>query len=172
MKRSRFTEEQIIAVLREHEAGAKTADLELEYRALVEEILELRGTDRRVAGFLSSITSAGALADTAGYSPALSHEQKVELLQTLDVVERLQGEANVNLSLGFLLPFVVPVVAGFLSDRLENSAFAQPTALAWLVTAWAFLPASLLMRGVALHRVAGMILAQRQRTYDQGWQPA
>jgi putative transposase len=27
MKRGRFTEEQIIAVLHEHEAGAKTADL-------------------------------------------------------------------------------------------------------------------------------------------------
>jgi putative transposase len=27
MKRSRYTEEQIIAVLREHEAGAKAADL-------------------------------------------------------------------------------------------------------------------------------------------------
>jgi putative transposase len=27
MKRIRFTEEQIIAVMREHEAGAKTADL-------------------------------------------------------------------------------------------------------------------------------------------------
>ena len=27
MKRNRFAEEQIIAVLREHEAGAKTADL-------------------------------------------------------------------------------------------------------------------------------------------------
>lgn len=89
-----------------------------------------------------------------------------------DVVERLQSEANVNLSLGFLLPFLVPVAAGFLSSSLENSAFAQPTALAWLVTAWAFLPASLLMRGVALHRVAGMILAQRQRAYDAEWQPA
>lgn len=27
MKRSRFTEEQIISILKEHEAGAKTADL-------------------------------------------------------------------------------------------------------------------------------------------------
>ena len=27
MKRARFTEEQIIAVLKEHEAGVKTADL-------------------------------------------------------------------------------------------------------------------------------------------------
>ena len=27
MKRSRFTEEQIIGILREHQAGAKTADL-------------------------------------------------------------------------------------------------------------------------------------------------
>ena len=31
MKRKRFTEEQIIGILREHEAGAKTADLARKY---------------------------------------------------------------------------------------------------------------------------------------------
>ena len=59
--------------------------LEREYRAVVEEILELRDADDRIRAFLRSITEPGALADTAGYSPDLSFEQKVELLETLDV---------------------------------------------------------------------------------------
>jgi ATP-dependent Lon protease len=69
---------------------ARTRDLEREYRAVVEEILELRGDDGRIAAFVRSITEPGALADTAGYSPDLTHDQKVELLETLDVVERLE----------------------------------------------------------------------------------
>ena len=68
----------------------KTRDLEREYRAVVEEILELRGDDGRIAAFLRSITEPGALADTAGYSPDINYEQKVELLGTLDVTERLE----------------------------------------------------------------------------------
>jgi ATP-dependent Lon protease len=74
----------------EEPARAKTHELETEYRAFVEEILELRDADERISAFLRSITEAGALADTAGYSPDLSFEQKVELLETLDVVERLE----------------------------------------------------------------------------------
>ena len=69
---------------------AKTHALETEYRAIVEEILELRDADERISAFLRSITEPGALADTAGYSPDLSFEQKVELLETLDIVERLE----------------------------------------------------------------------------------
>ena len=67
----------------------RTRELEREYRAVVEEILELRGDDGRVAAFIRSITEPGALADTAGYSPDLTFEQKIELLELLDVTERL-----------------------------------------------------------------------------------
>jgi ATP-dependent Lon protease len=68
----------------------RTRNLEREYRAVVEEILELRGDDGRISAFLRSITDPGALADTGGYSPDLSFENKVELLQTVDVTERLE----------------------------------------------------------------------------------
>src|ERR671934_245092 len=63
----------------------RTRNLEREYRAVVEEILDLRGDDRRISSFLRSITEPGALADTSGYSPDLTFEQKVELLETTDV---------------------------------------------------------------------------------------
>src|SRR3989454_4108276 len=66
-----------------------TRELEREYRAVVEEILELRGDDGRISAFVRSITHPGSLADTAGYSPDLNFEQKLELLEALDVVERL-----------------------------------------------------------------------------------
>ncbi|MBA3808829.1 MAG: endopeptidase La [Solirubrobacterales bacterium] len=68
----------------------RTRELEREYRAIVEEILELRGDDGRISAFLRAIAEPGALADSAGYSPNLSYEQKVELLRTLDVTERLE----------------------------------------------------------------------------------
>jgi ATP-dependent Lon protease len=70
--------------------GIAVQELEREYRAVSEEILELRGDDGRIASFLRSITDAGALADTAGYSDEISFADKVRLLETLDVVERLR----------------------------------------------------------------------------------
>jgi ATP-dependent Lon protease len=72
------------------EADPRTRELEREYRAIVEEILELRGDDGRISAFVRSITDPGALADTAGYSPDFTFEQKVELLETLDIKRRLE----------------------------------------------------------------------------------
>jgi ATP-dependent Lon protease len=70
------------------QAGAPR-ELENEYRAVVEEILELRGDDGRIQAFIRSISESGALADTSGYSPDLSFEHKVRLLEAVDVTERL-----------------------------------------------------------------------------------
>jgi ATP-dependent Lon protease len=70
-------------------APAVTRELEREYRAVVDEILELRGDDGRISAFVRAITDAGTLADTAGYSPDLNFDQKLQLLETFDVVDRL-----------------------------------------------------------------------------------
>ena len=74
----------------EESAGGDIRELEREYRAVVEEILELRGDDGRIAAFVRSITEPGALADTSGYSPDMTFEQKMRLLETVDVRERLE----------------------------------------------------------------------------------
>ena len=73
-----------------HPDDEHTRELAREYRAVVEEILELRGDDGRIAAFLRSVEEPGALADTAGLSPDLSTEQKLRLLETLDVNARLE----------------------------------------------------------------------------------
>src|SRR6187200_2414348 len=70
--------------------GVKTRELEREYRAVVEEILELRGDDGRISAFVRSIREVGTLADTAAYAPEASFEQRIELLEAVDVVERLE----------------------------------------------------------------------------------
>jgi ATP-dependent Lon protease len=74
----------------ENPPPVQTRELEREYRAVVEEILDLRGADDRVREFLRAITEAGALADTCAYAPDITFAQRVELLETVDVVERLQ----------------------------------------------------------------------------------
>jgi len=67
-----------------------------ELRAVVEEILDLREADDRIREFLRAITEAGALADTCAYAPDITFAQRVELLETVDVVERLQFSLGIQ----------------------------------------------------------------------------
>jgi ATP-dependent Lon protease len=71
------------------ETTERARELAREYRAVLENIVESRGVPQ-VAEFLRGIQDPGAMADTAGYSPDLSFEQKVEILETLDVEQRLE----------------------------------------------------------------------------------
>jgi len=68
----------------------RTRELETEYRAVVQEILELREADTRISEFVRSVVDPGALADTCAYSPDLTFEQRVRLLEATEVVERLE----------------------------------------------------------------------------------
>ncbi len=60
-----------------------------EYRAVVTEVLEMKGMGP-VAERILGIDHPGQLADLGVYSPDLSLAQKIELLETLDVDERLR----------------------------------------------------------------------------------
>jgi ATP-dependent Lon protease len=67
--------------------GADT--LMREYRALLENLVESRGAPGLVQ-FVRAARAPGQLADLAGYSPDLTTEQKVQVLETLDVEARLR----------------------------------------------------------------------------------
>ncbi|SHJ03374.1 hypothetical protein [Wenxinia saemankumensis] len=80
-----------------------------------------------------------------------------------DVVDRLRSDAQFNLILGFLLPFLIPALVKVTSALVDPIDLSNPHALIWTMTAWAFLPASMLKRGIALNRVADLISDQRKR---------
>jgi ATP-dependent Lon protease len=63
-------------------------ELAREYRALLENLVESRGVPQ-VVQFLRAAKTPGHLADLAGYSPDLSTEQKLEVLETVDLEQRL-----------------------------------------------------------------------------------
>ncbi len=79
-----------------------------------------------------------------------------------DVVDRLHRDSHINLMLGLFLPFILPGLARFGSGMLDPDRFLTPQPLIWMFAFWAFLPASLFMRGIALKRVALMISDQRR----------
>lgn len=79
-----------------------------------------------------------------------------------DVVVRLTRDARINIALGFLLPFITPAVVEIASWGFAPMALTSPQTMIWTMTLWAFLPASLFMRGIAMGRVAAMILSRRQ----------
>jgi ATP-dependent Lon protease len=73
----------------EQDVTDRARQLAREYKAVIENILEHRGASGLVDA-IRSLTDPGQVADMAGYSPDLSVEQKVEVLETVDVEARLE----------------------------------------------------------------------------------
>ncbi|HEX6755177.1 MAG TPA: endopeptidase La [Mycobacteriales bacterium] len=77
------------AVVEPGPVDERTRELGAEYRSVVEAILQARGAWQLIET-ITGIKDPGQLADTAGYAPYLDAAQKVRVLETTDVAERLE----------------------------------------------------------------------------------
>jgi ATP-dependent Lon protease len=77
------------SVLPEEPASEDAGELAREYKSLVTTILQQRGAFQ-VIDSVTRITDPSVLADTSGWAPYLSNEQKLEILETQDVAARLR----------------------------------------------------------------------------------
>ncbi|MFN4128815.1 MAG: hypothetical protein ACK4GC_03220 [Paracoccaceae bacterium] len=86
-----------------------------------------------------------------------------------DLVKRLERDGHINITLGFLIPFIIPLVVRLSSSGVNPDSMTASQTLIWTMTAWAFLPASLFMRGIALGRIAEMVrdIRRLQGTSDR-----
>jgi ATP-dependent Lon protease len=75
-------------ILDEIAGGDSIGELAREYKSIVVSILQQRGAWQVIDSF-QRISEPSELADSAGYAPYLSNEQKLWLLETVDVAERL-----------------------------------------------------------------------------------
>lgn len=85
-----------------------------------------------------------------------------------DVVARLERDGRLNILLGFILPFLMPVAINGASSLFGTVSLENPQTMVWAVAAWAFLPASLFMRGIAMGRIAAMIVERRKVSTAEG----
>lgn len=84
-----------------------------------------------------------------------------------DALSRLYRDARVNIALGFVLPFLIPAIVKLASTLVDPISLAHSQTLIWTMTAWALVPASMIMRGIAIGRVADMIEEKRRRAYAE-----
>lgn len=84
-----------------------------------------------------------------------------------DVVQRLMRDARFNIVLGYFLPFLIPYFVQLASDLFAQISLVSHQTLIWTIAFWAFLPASLFMRGVAMWRIASMIREKRRQWYAE-----
>lgn len=85
-----------------------------------------------------------------------------------DVVDHLIRDSRINVMLGLALPFVVPLFAMVAIGLFKPDALINHHTMIWTVAIWAFLPAGLIMRGIALARIADMLQRKRNRSDESG----
>lgn len=79
-----------------------------------------------------------------------------------DVVARLVRSTWQNLAAGFALPFAMAALMRLFSEEMATFLLTRPHSLIWVTAIWGVIPASLMMRGLALARIAELIESERR----------
>jgi hypothetical protein len=80
-----------------------------------------------------------------------------------DVVARLRRQSRLNLGAGIALPFLLPGVVLASTILMQPVSLTSPLGFIWGIALWAYLPVALIMRGMAMGRVARLIEERRAR---------
>ena len=76
-------------VIEETGQGARATELAKEYKSLIVAVLQQRG-QWQVVDMIQQLDDPSTIADRAGYSSYVTVEQKLQLLETADIAERLE----------------------------------------------------------------------------------
>lgn len=117
-----------------------------------------------MAMFLMALRATGWPAKSSGAFNVWVNLPTFDPTHGGDVVHRLTRDARVNIILGFTLPFLTPVIVNTTVSLFGSISLQNHPTMIWTIAAWAFLPASLFMRGIAMLRVADMIRLQRTQS--------
>lgn len=80
-----------------------------------------------------------------------------------DVERRLYRDGFANILVGIGLPFMIPVIASRSGGWFDPSVLQNYQPLIWGCAVWAFLPASLIIRGAALLKLGWLVKRARGR---------
>ena len=81
----------------------------------------------------------------------------------IDVVTRLRRQAALNMGAGLALPFLLPGVVLASTILMQPVSLTSPLGYVWGIVLWAYVPVALMMRGMAMARVARLIEDRRAR---------
>ena len=97
-----------------------------------------------------------------GCGSLVSHVVERSAPDPRQLTENTQRDARLNIICGVLLPFALPAAVKLASGAVDPGMLAAPHLLVWVISSWALVPASMIMRGMAMLRIAGLITQKRR----------
>ncbi len=130
-------------------------------------LLVLTASTSFVAGFGLTVIFAALLwlfrwpADRHGFNLWINLPM-FTVREGVDIVKRLRRDAYFNIVLAVVLIYALPYIPTYGIDWFTTDIFENDQAIIWATTLWIFVSSGLLMRALAILRIAGIIARARR----------